>query len=219
LLKRAGIDRKYSAYSIRHALITALFDARLSESQVNAYTGHSNNAHATAPSYVHLNFKWIGHTNALSALSPAVFASTDRVVKQDNAERQVEEMEKYGEGETDVLGAPRPFSPVTHLSSLSSSSSSSLSSSSFPFVPHERPETTVAVGGNVREGISPSRGGSGCDFGVAGDPHRMHSFCLECRVSDEGIGQTEAVESRGGIFDKITRKILLLRYGFGLTDV
>jgi site-specific recombinase XerD len=36
LLVDAGIDRKYPAYSIRHALITALFDAGLNESDVNA---------------------------------------------------------------------------------------------------------------------------------------------------------------------------------------
>jgi hypothetical protein len=27
--------------------------------------------------------------------------------------------------------------------------------------------------------VSPSRGGSGYIFGIAGDPHRMHSFGLE----------------------------------------
>jgi hypothetical protein len=48
LLLKAGINRKYPAYSIRHALITALLDAGLSESQVDAYTGHSNNAHTAA---------------------------------------------------------------------------------------------------------------------------------------------------------------------------
>jgi hypothetical protein len=40
LLVDAGIDRKYPAYSIRHAPITALFDAGLDESQVSAYTDH-----------------------------------------------------------------------------------------------------------------------------------------------------------------------------------
>jgi hypothetical protein len=64
LLARAGIDRTYPAYLIRHALITALFDAGLSELQVNAYTGHSNNAQTAATSYFHLNSKWIGHAIA-----------------------------------------------------------------------------------------------------------------------------------------------------------
>jgi site-specific recombinase XerC len=57
LLRRAGIDCEYPAHSIHHALITALFDAGLSESQVNTYTGHSNNAHIAATSYFHLNSK------------------------------------------------------------------------------------------------------------------------------------------------------------------
>jgi site-specific recombinase XerD len=48
LLADAGIDRKYPAYSTCHALITALFDAGLNKSQVNACTGHSHNAHTAA---------------------------------------------------------------------------------------------------------------------------------------------------------------------------
>jgi hypothetical protein len=137
LLGRAGIDRKYPAYSIRHALITALFDAGLSESQVNAYTGHSNNAHTAATSYFYLNSKWIGHAIASSVLSPAVFASTDPVVARDNAEGEVEEMEEYGESESDILGAPRQASSIPHLPSSSSPSSSSSSFfSSLHFSPH-----------------------------------------------------------------------------------
>jgi site-specific recombinase XerD len=87
LLRRAEIDHKYPTYSTRHALITALFDAGLSESQVNAYTGYSNNAHTATTSYFHLSSKWIGHAIASSILSPAVFASADPVVEWDNAER------------------------------------------------------------------------------------------------------------------------------------
>jgi hypothetical protein len=83
-----------------------------------------------------MNSKWIGHAIASSALSLTVFASADPVVAQDSAERQVEEMEEYGENETDVLGAPRQASPIPHLLSSSSSSSSSLFSS-FLFSPHE----------------------------------------------------------------------------------
>jgi integrase len=83
----AGIDRKYPAYSIRHALITALFDAGLNESQVNAYTGHSHNAHTAATSYFHLNTKWVGHAIAAESLSPAAVASAESVVEADNGER------------------------------------------------------------------------------------------------------------------------------------
>jgi hypothetical protein len=71
LLTKAGIDWKYPAYSIRHALITALFDAGLSDSQVSACMSNSNNAHAASTSYFHLNSEWIGHAIAASPLSPA----------------------------------------------------------------------------------------------------------------------------------------------------
>jgi hypothetical protein len=128
LLGRAEIGRKYPAYSTRRALITALFDAGLSESQVNTYTGHSNNAHTAATNYFHLNSKWVGHAITSSALSPAVFASADPVVARDNAERQVEEMDKYGENEASVLGEPRQAFSIPHPSPSSSSSSSSSSS-------------------------------------------------------------------------------------------
>jgi hypothetical protein len=85
-----------------------------------------------------LNSKWIGHAIASSALSAAMFASADPVIARDNAERQVKEMEEYGESETDVLGAPRQNSPIPHLSSPSSSSSSAFSFFSFFFFsPHE----------------------------------------------------------------------------------
>jgi hypothetical protein len=95
--------------------------------------------------YLHLNSKWIGHATASSTLSPAVFAGADPVVAWDNAERQVEEMEEYGEDETDVLGTPRQDSPIPHLSPSSSSSSSFFSS--FLFSPHEGLQMAVAVGG------------------------------------------------------------------------
>jgi site-specific recombinase XerD len=46
LMTAAGIPKHYVAYSIRHALITALFEAGLDEKEVNAYnTGHSHTAH------------------------------------------------------------------------------------------------------------------------------------------------------------------------------
>jgi hypothetical protein len=82
---------------------------------VNAYTGHSNNAHTAATSYFHLNSKWIGHAIPSSALSPAVFASVDLVVVLDTAESQVEEMEEYGEREMGVLGAQKRALHITHL--------------------------------------------------------------------------------------------------------
>jgi hypothetical protein len=98
---------------IHHALITALFDAGLNESQVNAYTGHSHNAHTAATSYFYLNTKWVGHAIAAESLSPAAVASADAVVEVDNAERQAEEMEEYGESDLDVLGVRANARPVS----------------------------------------------------------------------------------------------------------
>jgi hypothetical protein len=113
LLVDARIDRKYLAYSIRHTLITTLFDAGLNESQVNAYTGHTHNAHTAATSYFHLNSKWVEHAIAAESLSPAAVASAESVVETDNAERQAEEMEEYGERDLDVLGMRANARPVS----------------------------------------------------------------------------------------------------------
>jgi hypothetical protein len=60
LLLEAKIPACYTTYSIRHALITALFAKGLSEPEVNAYTGHSNNAHPALTHYFHLDEKWAG---------------------------------------------------------------------------------------------------------------------------------------------------------------
>jgi hypothetical protein len=51
-----------------------------------------------------LNTKWVGHAIAAESLSPAAVASEASVVEADNAERQAEEMEEYGESDLDVLG-------------------------------------------------------------------------------------------------------------------
>ena len=150
LLTQAGIDPQYPAYSIRHALITALFDAGLKEEQVNAYTGHSNNAHTAATSYFHLDRKWVGHAIAAGSLPSAARECAVQVIERDNAELQAEEMDEYGESELDVLQAPAaaPFSAAApasfparrflfrlRSSSASPSSSSSSSSSSSLFSP------------------------------------------------------------------------------------
>jgi integrase len=50
----------YTSYSFRHALIQALFDAGLTETQVNAYTGHSNKSHTAVTWYYHLDKHWAG---------------------------------------------------------------------------------------------------------------------------------------------------------------
>jgi hypothetical protein len=97
LLKLAGIDPQYPAYSIRHALITALIDGDLKEHEVNAYTGHSNNAHTAFTSYFHLNTKWIGR--ALACEQPSERARREALpfISKDNEVFQREEMSEYGE--------------------------------------------------------------------------------------------------------------------------
>jgi integrase len=62
LLKAAGIPPMYTASSIRHALITELFNRGLKEQEVNAYTGHSNNAHTALTNYFHLEENWVGRS-------------------------------------------------------------------------------------------------------------------------------------------------------------
>jgi site-specific recombinase XerC len=60
LLLEAGIAAEFTANSIRHALISALFAAGWSETQVNAYTGHSPNYHTALKFYNHLDANWLG---------------------------------------------------------------------------------------------------------------------------------------------------------------
>jgi hypothetical protein len=70
LLHRMGIFG-FTGYSFRHSLIQALFDSGLDEKTVNAFTGHSNNAHTAVTFYYHLNKMWAG--------SKLRAAPTDRV--------------------------------------------------------------------------------------------------------------------------------------------
>jgi hypothetical protein len=74
LLERMGI-KGFTGYSFRHSTIQALFDAGLEERQVNAYTGHSNNAHTAVNFYYHLNKMW--------AAQKIRSAPTDRVQLRD----------------------------------------------------------------------------------------------------------------------------------------
>jgi hypothetical protein len=50
---------------------------------------------------------------AAESLSPAAETGAVPVVERDNSERQAEEMEEYGESESDVLGVRRDARPVT----------------------------------------------------------------------------------------------------------
>ena len=116
LMTAAGIPDHYVAYSIRHALITALFDAGLSETDVNTYTGHSHNAHTAARFYYHLNSRWVGATLLQKTASVPIPARAADLIQADSDAKQKEDMEEHEESETDI---PQPSS-----SSSSSSSSS-----------------------------------------------------------------------------------------------
>ena len=96
LLREAGIPAQYTAYSIRHALITALFEMGLNEVQVNAYTGHSNNAHTALTHYFHLDEKWVGH--ALVPAEMPVSPEAEAAIQRDNMELQ--SLLHFGEEDT-----------------------------------------------------------------------------------------------------------------------
>jgi hypothetical protein len=119
LLTLAGIDPQFPAYSLRHVLITALFDGGLEEHEVNAYTGHSNNAHTAATNYYYLNSRWVGRALAGGQVSERAKRLAPPVIARDNELYQKEDMSEYGE---------EHFSPSQDASSSSSSSASSSSS-------------------------------------------------------------------------------------------
>jgi hypothetical protein len=89
LMQDAGIPSHYTTYSIRHALITALFDRGLSEPEVNAYTGHSNNAHTALTHYFHLDGRWVGDQLAISGERTISASAADAIIS-DNLELQAE---------------------------------------------------------------------------------------------------------------------------------
>jgi hypothetical protein len=90
LLKAAGIPLMYTAYSIRHALITALFNMGLKEQEVNAYTGHSNNAHTALTNYFHLDENWVGRSLVGVAAEVQVSDQAAQFIEQDNQQLQGE---------------------------------------------------------------------------------------------------------------------------------
>jgi integrase len=59
LIHERGIPEGFTGYSIRHAVITALFGF-MKETEVNAFTGHSNNSHTSLKYYYHLDKNWAG---------------------------------------------------------------------------------------------------------------------------------------------------------------
>jgi hypothetical protein len=98
LMLEANIPPEYTAYSIRHALITALFDAGLTETQVNAYTGHSHNSHTAVNSYFHMDKNWIGRMVERRARNVSE-QEVERVIEEDNLRNRQEENEDVPEEE------------------------------------------------------------------------------------------------------------------------
>jgi hypothetical protein len=93
LMVEGGIDRKFPAYSSRHALITLLFKLGFSEVEVNAFTGHSNNSHTALNHYFHLDGNWAGKRIVQEALKHAPEVA-ERVIEEDNRIQRVEEGEE-----------------------------------------------------------------------------------------------------------------------------
>jgi hypothetical protein len=109
LLTEAGMSAEFTAYSFRLALITYLFDAGLTETEVNAFTGHSQNAHTAVTHYFHLNERWIGRKMAAGTLK-VVRRNAALAIQADNEVRQVEERADFGEeidaGESQAFPIP-----------------------------------------------------------------------------------------------------------------
>jgi hypothetical protein len=95
ILKDAKIPEVYKPYSIRHAVITALFQADFDEKQVNAFTGHSNNSHTALNYYYHLDRVWAGKT--LAKLMKPVTATPliQAAINRDHEEGGIEDKEDF----------------------------------------------------------------------------------------------------------------------------
>jgi hypothetical protein len=90
----AGITVVYAAYSIRHALITFLFNQGLSEVEVSAYTGHSHNSHTGLKSYFHLDAEWMGTRIAEATIVEdvkieAMIVADNKVLREEEGEEQL----------------------------------------------------------------------------------------------------------------------------------
>jgi hypothetical protein len=102
LMVDAGIPPVYTAYTVRHALITALFDAGLSETDVNAYTGHSQNSHTAVNYCFHLDKRWIGRMIEKKQRRVSQLR-IDEVIMEDNLRNREEEEEDIPEEETEEV--------------------------------------------------------------------------------------------------------------------
>jgi site-specific recombinase XerD len=95
ILKDANIPEICKPYSIRHAVITALFQAGFDEKQVNAYTGHSNNSHTALNYYYHLDRAWAGKTLAELGKPIAVTPKIQAAIDRDHEEGGNEDKEDF----------------------------------------------------------------------------------------------------------------------------
>jgi hypothetical protein len=104
---KAGIDRHFSAYSARHALMTLLLRLGFSEVEVNAYTGHSNNSHTALAHYFHLDGNWAGKKIVQEALR-VVPEKAEEITERDNKVQREEEGEELDVvAEADATGEVR----------------------------------------------------------------------------------------------------------------
>jgi site-specific recombinase XerD len=93
LLADAGIPGTYLPYSIRHALITYLYELGFSEIQVNAYTGRSPNYHTTIRFYYHLD------KNAMCKKITGLIPIPEKAMSSILADQEGEEEDQDGQVE------------------------------------------------------------------------------------------------------------------------
>jgi hypothetical protein len=89
----------YTAYSVRHALITALFNMGLKEQEVDEYTEHSNNAHTALTNYFYSDENWVGRSLVGAGADTQVSERAARHTERDNQQLQT----KLQEGKEETL--------------------------------------------------------------------------------------------------------------------
>jgi site-specific recombinase XerD len=62
---QAGVPKNQTPYSIKTAVITALFDRGFSKEQVSSFTGHANSANAALRHFHDPSNKWLGHQHVV----------------------------------------------------------------------------------------------------------------------------------------------------------
>jgi hypothetical protein len=67
---------------LKEALITALFNMGLKEQEVNAYTGHSSNAHTALTNYFYLDESWVGRSLLGAAAEAQVSEPVARLIER-----------------------------------------------------------------------------------------------------------------------------------------